>query len=54
MRVRTKHGFGVHGPHFGLGPWTTYLDQGRGPPVMDQVHRHFLFKELKAEMINKH
>ena len=32
-----------HGPGF------------HGPPILDQVHGHFLFKEeLKVEMINKH
>ena len=41
-------------PHFGPGLWTTYLGQVHGPPVMDLVHGHFLFKrELKVEMINK-
>ena len=41
-------------PQFGPGLWTTYLGQVHGPPVMDLVHGHFLFKrELKVEMINK-
>ena len=37
------------------GPWTTpILDRVHGPPVMDLVHGHFLFKrELKVDMINK-
>ena len=28
-------------PHFGLGPWTTFMDQVHGPPVMDCVHGQF-------------
>ena len=28
-------------PHFGLGPWTTFMDQVHGPPVMDRVHGQF-------------
>ena len=39
--VRTKHGPGVHGPHLGPGPWTTFMDRVHGPPVMDQVHGQF-------------
>ena len=28
-------------PHFGPGPWTTFMDQVHGPPVMDRVHGQF-------------
>ena len=30
-------------PHFGLGPWTTFMDQVHGPRVMDQVHGQFFY-----------
>ena len=41
--VGTKHGPGVQDPYFGPGPWTTFMDQVHGPPVMDWVHGHFFF-----------
>ena len=25
-------------PHFGPGPWTTFMDRVHGPPFMDRVH----------------
>ena len=28
-------------PHFGLGPWTTFMDRVDGPRVMDRVHGQF-------------
>ena len=28
-------------PHFGRGPWTTFMDQVHGPPILDRVHGHF-------------
>ena len=28
-------------PLFGPGPWTTFMEQVHGPPVMDQVHGQF-------------
>ena len=28
-------------PHFGPGPWTTFMDRVHGPPVMDRVHGQF-------------
>ena len=28
-------------PHFGPGPWTTFMDRVHGPPFMDRVHGHF-------------
>ena len=39
VRVRTKHGPGVHGPPL----WTGSMDHFHGPPVMDQVHGQFFF-----------
>ena len=34
-------------PLFGPGPWTTFMDRVRGPPVMDQVHGQFFFIFIK-------
>ena len=28
-------------PHFGPGPWTTFMDRVHGTPVMDQAHGQF-------------
>ena len=43
-----------HGPpNFGPGPWTTYLDQVHGPPVIGSMDTLFE-KESKVERINKH
>ena len=25
-------------PHFGPGPWTTFMDWVHGPPIMDRCH----------------
>ena len=61
LRVRTKHGPGVHGPppwtgsmdHFhGRIPWTTFMDRVHGPPVMDQVHGQF-FEIMRNEQKQK-
>ena len=34
-------------PHFGPGPWTTFMDRVHGPPVMDRVHGQFFFNNEK-------
>ena len=39
-------------PHFGPGPWTTFMDRVHGTPVMDRVHGHF-FKVMKIEQKQK-
>ena len=43
-------------PYFGPGPWTTFMDQVHGPPVMDRVHGHFFLnneKLTKTEIVQK-
>ena len=36
------------------GPWTTFMDRVHGPPLMDQVHGHFLFKIMRNEQKQKY
>ena len=40
--------------HFGVGPWTTYMDLAHGPPVMDWIHVPLKKKIKEGEMNNEH
>ena len=49
-------GQGSMDPHFGPGPWTTFMDWVHGPPVMDRVYGQFFFnneKWTKTEIVQK-
>ena len=39
-------------PHFGRGPWTTFMDRVHGPHVMDRVHGQF-FSIMRNEQKRK-
>ena len=56
-RVRTKRGpEGSMDPHFGPGPWTTFMDWVHGPPVMDRVQGYFFLSNenwTKTEIVQK-
>ena len=43
-------------PHFGPGPWTTFMDWVHGPPVMDRVQGYFFLSNenwTKTEIVQK-
>ena len=42
-------------PLFRPGPWTNFMDQVHGPPVMDQVHGQFFYFYKKVlHQVNGH
>ena len=42
-------------PHFGPGPWTTFMDRAHGPPVVDRVHGQFflIMRNEQKQMVQK-